>query len=570
MERLRAAWPATLGVALLAGLLVVLGTLQYRWITEVSAAEQERRERQLEAGARAFQEDLDQELSRLLLFLYPGLGRRALATNGGGVEAAVAERFALWASSAPRPELVAAVYLAGFESGDRWRRLDPERGRFESVTVPADLEPLRRRIDERGGALARFGPPRFVAAALSIVAPLGPGGRWRGPGPPGRFEARRGDGPEGILVVRLDREVLAGELLPELVERHFGDEFEVEITGPGAQERLLAPAVPSPIAVGEPDLVRPLHLLRPFERLPPGAAAEAGRRPLMAGAPPDLVLVVRHRQGSLHEVVERTRRRNLSVGLGILVLLAGSVVMLLIATLRARRLARRQVEFVASLTHELHTPLAAIGSAAENLADGLVTTPDRVREYGELIGEHGRRLSSLVGQALELAGMAAADSERWEEVDLASVVAAARAASEALRREQGVALEVEVEEDLPPVRGRPESLRLVVENLLRNALKHGASGGVARLRVRRLDSDGQLELEVEDEGPGFAAEDLPHVFEPFYRGRSAARRPGSGLGLRLVEQIVKRHGGSVEAGNRSGGGAVVTVRLPFSREVSRG
>lgn len=571
MKGFRASWQATLGVVVLGLLLAVLATLQYRWITQISEAERERRARQLQAAVGAFEEDLDQELSRLLLFLHPDFGvRPPFPAPGSTEEATLVDRWNLWTSTSHHPELVAEVYLVELGNGVVWRRLDPRQERFETVAVPGELEGLDRRLRERLSGRTRWSPPRFLSNALTLVLPLG-GATVRRHGPPARFEAWRSEGPNHLLVLRLDGKVLSDQILPELVERHFGAEFDVEVRTAPPESRLLYGTSSSEIAERKPDLRRALHFLRPFERMRPGGPREDRRpppsaRPFLPPSPPALELLVVHRQGSLDAVVRQTRRRNLSVGLGILALLAASVLMLLVATVRARRLARQQVEFVAGLTHELHTPLAAILSASANLADGVVSSPQRVEEYGRLIGEHGKRLSALVGQALELAGLEAAEPARWEAVDLESVVAAASEACQPLRKESGADVDTEVEEDLPAVRGRSEALQQVVENLLRNALRHGGAGGVVRIRLRRRAGAGEVELVVEDQGPGFEDEDLPHVFEPFYRGRNAERSPGAGLGLRLVEQIVRRHGGTVRASNRAKGGAAVVVRLPAVAE----
>jgi signal transduction histidine kinase len=109
----------------------------------------------------------------------------------------------------------------------------------------------------------------------------------------------------------------------------------------------------------------------------------------------------------------------------------------------------------------------------------------------------------------------------------------------------------------------PTLLRSALANLVRNALEHG--GGVSRVAVRRtLEA---VEVDVEDTGPGFTEADLPQVFQPFFRGRGTGggdkpARGSLGLGLSLVERIAQGHGGSARAGNRDGGGARVTLRLP--------
>jgi signal transduction histidine kinase len=121
----------------------------------------------------------------------------------------------------------------------------------------------------------------------------------------------------------------------------------------------------------------------------------------------------------------------------------------------------------------------------------------------------------------------------------------------------------DVAEALPELQGDRAALLHCLRNLLSNAAKHAKESTVT-LRVRQ-DGAGMLEIAVEDRGPGFGPEDLPHLFEPFYRGGRAKsdQVQGSGLGLSLVKKIVEAHGGKVEAANRMGGGASVRVMLPL-------
>jgi signal transduction histidine kinase len=265
-------------------------------------------------------------------------------------------------------------------------------------------------------------------------------------------------------------------------------------------------------------------------------------------------------------VVARARRRNLAVSAGILALLAASFAMLVVATQRARRLARQRMELVAGVTHELNTPLAAIRSAGQNLADGVVGDPEQVRRYGALIEREGRRLSALVGQALKLAGIeSGARIWRPEPASVADAVQESLADCRWLIAENGTQVETDLPEDLPEVIVDRGALGLIVRNLVDNAARHAADGKWVGVRARVEPGGSHVLLTVEDRGPGIAPEDRPHLFEPFYRGRKVvgSATPGSGLGLDLVRRAAAAHGGTVQVSPGTGGqGARFAVRLP--------
>lgn len=278
-------------------------------------------------------------------------------------------------------------------------------------------------------------------------------------------------------------------------------------------------------------------------------------------------LVVTHREGSLEAAVERVRWRNLAVSAGVLALLAATLTVLAASAQQARRLARQQIEFVAGITHELNTPLAAVRSAGQNLADGVVSDPRQVKRYGALIEREGRRLSGMVSKVLEYAGIQSGNKTyRPETLAIGDVVDEALADCRWVLEEKGIEVQRDIAPDLPMVVADRAALRMAVQNLLDNAVKYaGAARWIGvRGHAHGVDPNGrEVCLIVEDRGPGIQAEDRPHLFEPFYRGRDVAGGTihGSGLGLSLVRHAVEAQHGSLNVVTGPGGSAF-TIRLP--------
>jgi two-component system, OmpR family, sensor histidine kinase MprB len=221
----------------------------------------------------------------------------------------------------------------------------------------------------------------------------------------------------------------------------------------------------------------------------------------------------------------------------------------------------QQRRLVADAGHELRTPLTSMRTNLELLAaadrPGAPALPesDRAELLDDLQAQTGE-LSTLVGDLVELAREDAPQVVH-EQVELTDVV------SRALERARRRAGDVEFAATLVPwtLTGDATALERAVLNLLDNAAKWSLPGGTVRVQMRPLDPWSVL-LEVADAGPGIAEQDLPHVFERFYRATGARTMPGSGLGLSIVRQVAVRHGGAVWAGRAPEGGALLVLRLP--------
>jgi signal transduction histidine kinase len=221
------------------------------------------------------------------------------------------------------------------------------------------------------------------------------------------------------------------------------------------------------------------------------------------------------------------------------------------------------MEFVAAVSHELRTPLAVIRSAGDNLADGVVADAGQIKTYGELVRSEGRRLSEMVEQILEFAGIQSGQ-RRFEPrpVDVSTLLHGVLSSSAALIEGARMVVDVTMPRDLPAVAGDEPALRRVFQNLIGNAIKYGDEGRWIGISARV--SAGDVLIAIADRGRGIAAAEQSRIFEPFYRAADvvAAQIQGAGLGLSLVHRIVEAHGGRVVVKSAPGEGSEFTVHLP--------
>jgi PAS domain S-box-containing protein len=213
---------------------------------------------------------------------------------------------------------------------------------------------------------------------------------------------------------------------------------------------------------------------------------------------------------------------------------------------------------VAGVAHEVRNPLFGMSSTLDAFAARFGERGDH-RPYLLVFREQLERLTGLMNDLLEYAkpaGLRLADSP------IEPVVKEALAACSELARRGGVRLETRLAPGLPALRMDPKRLMQAFRNLVENGVQHSPTGGEVRIGAELVRRGGEARLEcvVEDQGPGFKAEDLPHVFEPFF----TRRHGGTGLGLSIVYRVVTDHGGTIDARNRPGGGACITLGLPLA------
>ncbi|TAM62097.1 HAMP domain-containing histidine kinase [bacterium] len=223
----------------------------------------------------------------------------------------------------------------------------------------------------------------------------------------------------------------------------------------------------------------------------------------------------------------------------------------------------RERRFVADASHEMKTPLAAISGNAQLLQRWGDEAPADVRKDSlHAIVRRAREMDRMLREMLALS-RAESEAVALRPIDFNAVVRAAVAGWEEQARDHGLTLTVKLPQPPLEAEGEADLLGVALSNLLGNAVKFTPEGGTITVALTR--NAGRAVFEVADTGSGIAAEDLPHIFERFYRGRDERRVPGSGVGLAIVQSVAKAHHGGVSVESAPGKGSRFRLEIPVQR-----
>jgi len=228
----------------------------------------------------------------------------------------------------------------------------------------------------------------------------------------------------------------------------------------------------------------------------------------------------------------------------------------------ARHATQARDEVLGIVSHDLRNPLSAIAMCSKALLDGRAEeSPATRRELAAAINESAGWMSRLIQDLLDVstieAGRLSVQCSRESVADILERVASMFAR---VTEERGVTLTVTVNDDVPEIRADGERLIQAIANLVGNAAKFTGRGGAVRLHARTLGND--VAIDVEDTGPGIAADELPYVFERYWHKARGGSERGSGLGLAIAKGIVDAHGGRIEVRSTVGVGTVFTIVVP--------
>jgi two-component system sensor histidine kinase ResE len=234
------------------------------------------------------------------------------------------------------------------------------------------------------------------------------------------------------------------------------------------------------------------------------------------------------------------------------------------------RLDKLRKDFVANVSHELRTPLSMLQGYSEALLDDIAGTPEERKELAQVIHDESLRMGRLVRDLLDLARMEAGHLEmNFRAVEMNALIKRIYRKFSVLAKEQGIQLAYDLpEHELWLQKADEDRLEQVLTNLLDNAFRHTPGGASIRMKAEPVKlgaGENGLLLEVSDEGQGIPPEDVPYIFERFYKADKARTRGstgGTGLGLAIVKNIVEAHGGTVTVKSVLGHGTTFSILLP--------
>ena len=617
------------GMALL---LIIVAVLQYRWTKELSVATEARLGSNLQPLMIGWHLDFYGELSAICVALRVGPGsdsrdnwddylRRYVDWSHASMNRESVEN--IYAD----PGLIRNIYI--WETSDRKKprlhRLNANAAKIETSSVPEDLQPLLSRLqanssslsdglrawefpgssaEERSGSndrLASSGSQRsdittgwqFDKNIPAIVHPILGGGRRS---PSARTQFQDGQDPVDWIVVVLNFDYIQRSVLPNLTKRDFssreGLEYKLAVIASERTPRLIYSSDSDFPSTTQGSVDSRMNIFGPPPESVEGDFWQAIKKseslrheewrsfsapvwfPVIQYASLDepWMLLVQHRTGPLEAIATSIWRRNLLIGSVVLSLLSCGMVLIIFATRRAQKLAKLQLDFVASVSHELLTPLAAIYCTGQNFTDGLVRTEADSVAHGSIITVQARQLTDLVKQILLFASTENGTIRyTLRPLQVLGILEGVRKNVAVLVEGNGFDVEQQVDAGLPYVMGDLSALSHCVQNLILNAAKYsgknrwiGISASVHEIENRHKE----VRISVQDHGSGISRSELPHIFEPFYRSPNVldAQIHGTGLGLTVARRIARAMGGRLTVASEVGVGSTFTLHLPVQRK----
>jgi len=523
-------------------LLTVLAILQFQWIDQLSLAEKVRMESLFNLTSQQVTVSFQREMSELVRsFRGPVMGkphpmnrRERSSLEGNALPDLIKYSWLQWETNSLFPEIIKELYLINFSQSQGharelqiWNR---QSSKFVAASWPVGSPELRvPRVTHRRefGSLNHWVQLDLPGIYLPIMLQRSPGGNER--------ERRR-----AFILVLFDREIISSTILPTIFKDIMGATGDESVRarvldqeGRSLFDSHPDQPVPSFVPASMVDLFPATDRLGPFSN--PGD-----------GSLQHWTLHLYHVKGDLQAVISTFRWRHLVLGSLVLLLVAISTFLVQTNAKRSVQLAKKQIDFVAGISHELLTPLAGIQSAGENLTEGLVQDSAKIKLYGEMISKEGKRLTNLVTQILHFSKIESQDQTlNFEVVSLEELLLKSIQANKERLDESGVVADIMMPKEPIQLAVDCDSILRVFKNLIENTCKYASSG--KKLEIDISEKKGVIVIQFRNFGPIISKEESQKIFSPFYRGSQvvASNIHGTGLGLHIVKSIIENHGGSV-------------------------
>jgi signal transduction histidine kinase len=624
VRRLPLFWIAVLSC--MAAVLSIVVVLQYRWTKQLSEASEARLATSLQPLMVGWHLDFYGEMSAICVALQVGPDsgardnwddylHRYINWSHASVNSASVEN--IYAN----PGLIKSVYVwqtAGNPTPHLFR-LNPDAARIESSGVPASLESLLARLktkssslpiglrawegvgstaSERSGSQKEYrGSERsdlttgwqFDRNVPAIVHPIVAAGHHS---PHSKVEPSSSKDPIDWIVVVLNLDYIETQVLPNLTKRDFssreGLEYELAVVAEGNVPHVIYSSDPGFPLGNKVSIDSRMKIFGPPPESVEGDFWQAIKNselirnedwrnfsapvwfPVIQYGSDDQpwTLLVQHRTEPLEAIATSIWHRNLLTSGVVLLLLAFGMSLIIFATRRAQKLAQLQLNFVANISHELLTPLAAIHSVGQNLRDGLCDTKVDSIQTGSNITGQARQLTDMVRQILLFASTQSGTIRyTLSPLDVSNLVETVRKNVATLVEGNGFEVDQSVQEGLPNVMGDLPALSQCIQNLVVNAVKYSGKSrriGIAAALCGAKASQQEIRISVQDHGRGISGSELGHIFEPFYRspGVVDAQIHGTGLGLAVAKRIAQAMGGRLSVVSVVNVGSTFTLHLP--------
>jgi signal transduction histidine kinase len=628
IKRLPLFWIAVLSC--MTSVLIIVAVLQYRWTKQLSVASEARLGTPLQPLMIGWHLDFYGELSAICVALQvgPDSGARDnwddylhryvnwshAPVNPESVENIYAN-----------PGVVKSIYVwqtAG-KAIPQLLRLNPDAARIEPSGMPEDLQPLLARLQAKSSSLSiglrawessgssadeqaknngrnsRLVSQRsdlttgwqFDPKVPAIVHPIIATGHHS---PQPDAEPASSEDPINWIVVVLNLDYIQNSVLPDLTKRDFssreGLEYKLAVIAAGRKTRVIYSSDRGFPSSNESSVDSRMNIFgNPPESVEGDFWQVIKNRESIRNedwrsftAPvwfpviqygsdnESWTLLVQNRTGPLEAIATSIWHRNLLTSGVVLLLLTCCMFLIVFATRRAQKLAHLRLDFVANVSHELLTPIAAIHSVGQNLMDGLCDTQADSMLSGSNITGQTRQLADMVKQIL-LFVSTQNGTIRYTLCPLAvsDVIGTIRKNVAMLVESNGFKVDQQVQEGLPNVMGDLPALSQCIQNLIVNAVKYSGKNrwiGISASIHDARTNQREVRISVRDHGRGISNSELGHIFDPFYRSPNVvdAQIHGTGLGLAVAKRIAQAMGGRLSVVSELGVGSTFTLHLPVT------